>query len=91
MDDTPQDLESVISRTALPQLQQYNALQAKEPITSFTITNQLRIAMPKDGESTDQSCFEQLWVATARDQSTLQDWRPVQTLEEKIASQGSST
>jgi hypothetical protein len=81
----PQQLEDLISSTALPVLQQYNDLEAKQPVTEYTVTNQIRIAMPKPGQEVDQSCFEQLWVATARDGTTLSSWRPVPTQEALLA------
>lgn len=84
-------LEDVIIHDTLPALQQYNELQAKEPVTAYTLTNQIRIALPKAGEEADQSCFEQLWVATARDGSTLSDWRAVPTLEAKLANQATAS
>jgi hypothetical protein len=87
----PKPLSDVIVKTALPKLEQFNALQAKEPVTEYTATTQIRIAVPKNGEEIDQSCFEQLWVATARDGSTLTDWRHVPTQEARIASQTNQT
>jgi hypothetical protein len=89
--DTLTPLEDVITRDTLPTLQQYNELQAKEPVTAYTLTPQIRIALPKAGEEVNQSSFEQLWVATARDGSTLSDWRPVPTLEAQLAAQANQS